>query len=475
MGRIGGQRADCRCRWARRGLHLGLGLGALLPAGPGAFAAQGGEITAAAGQYNHWLALVLVLLMALVIYLGLLYYRTLRLNHRLQQDMAARARRPPPEREQDRGENEQRLAAILDNILEAVVTSDFAGNIQTFNRAAEQIFGYRQEEVLGRNVVMLMPQRDARQHGRYIDNYIRTGETKIIGLGRESEGLRKDGEVFPLELAVSEVSVRGERMFVAIMRDLSERKAHDARRRQVERLDAVARMAGGFAHEFNNLLSSIVGYTDMLQLEAEEKGVRCEDLARVMDAAVRAKLLVKQLLDISRSDYEVALVHMPRKIVEEAVELLHSLLPAGAEIQAHFQRCPCKIHIPPLQFQQIVMNLGVNAVEALDAGGHIDIKLGLVELDAEQARHKALIAGAYAVLHVCDDGKGIAPEKRASLFEPAFSNHDAVKDQVIGLAAVQGIVSRHKGVIEVESEPGEGACFRVYLPCAAPAATAPHS
>ncbi len=415
------------------------------------------ELLDAARQHWRWAALIvlaLLLLTALVVYVLRLNRHNAGINRRLRT------------KNQRIQESEQRLAAILDNVLEAVVTIDFAGNIQTFNRAAEMIFGYRQHEVVGCNVSMLMPAPVAAGHDQFIGNYIRTGEATIIGIGRESEGLRKNGEVFPLELAVSEVALRGERMFVGILRDLSEKKAHEERRRQMERLEALSKMAGGFAHEFNNLLSSIVGYTDMLLLELGDAPERTADLRQVMDAALRAKLLVKQLLDVSRSDYEAALVLMPQKIVTEVVELLQSLLPDGAEIHSDLQCQACQVLMSPLNFQQIVMNLGMNAIEALAEGGRIDISLECGPLDERVAADMDdLAAGEYAVLTVSDDGRGIAAERLAHIFEPVFTNHDVVKDQVVGLAAIKEIIHRHHGAVEVHSAPGTGTCFKVYLPC----------
>lgn len=421
-------------------------------------------------QHWRWVALMvlaLVLLTLRVIYAMRLNLHNPEIHHALQAEMAAKSRSEQAlQASQKIEENEQRLAAILDNVLEAVITSDHAGNIQTFNRAAEAIFGYRQEEVTGRNVSMLMPQPDAVRHGRFMQDYIRTGRAKIIGIGRESQGMRKDGEVFPLELAVSEVALRGQRMFIGIMRDLTEKKAHEMRQRRMEKLEAVAKMAGGFAHEFNNLLSSIVGYTDMLLLDLAAEPDRAADLERVMNAAVRAKLLVRQLLDISRSDYAEALALMPQKIVTEVVDLLQGLLPEGAEIHSDLDQSARHIRMSPYQFQQIIMNLGMNAIAALAKGGHIDITLKFVEMGANAVAGKEnLAAGEYAVLSVCDDDRFMDADMLAEIFGSAFTNHDMVEDQLVGLAALKGIVSRHHGLIEVESEVGKGTCFRVYLPC----------
>lgn len=454
----------------KRYCQIAVVLAGMLVGAAASFAVAGlGEPPTVPHQFHiGWVVSILLTLVVLVICVMRSKLRNTEIEHALQAEMAvtSRSEQALQAKNQRIEENEQRLAAILDNVLEAVITSDDAGNIQTFNRAAEAIFGYRQEEITGGNVSMLMPQPDAARHDRFMQEYIRTGKAKIIGIGRESQGMRKNGEVFPLELAVSEVALRGQRMFVGIMRDLTDKKAHEARQRQMEKLEALAKMAGGFAHEFNNLLSSILGYTDLLLLDLAAEPDRAADLGRVMDAAVRAKLLVKQLLDISRSDYEEALVLMPQKIVTEVVDLLQGLLPEGAGIHSDLDRSARHIRMSPYQFQQIIMNLGMNAIEALAEGGRIDIALKFVEMGANEVAGKEnLVIGEYAVLSVCDDDRVIDADKLARIFEPAFTNYDTVKDQLVGLAALKGIVGRHHGAVEVESEVGKGTCFRAYLPC----------
>jgi PAS domain S-box-containing protein len=431
-----------------------------------------GEVSLLEAARQHWrwvlaVAVLLTLLLLVVIYTSYLNRLNRETTRSLQDEIKQKAiaEQELKAKNQRIQESEQRLAAILENILEAVVTIDQRGCIQTFNHAAETMFGFRQDEVLGASVSMLMPPSDAEYHQSYVKDYLQNGDAKVIGIGRETEGLRNNGDVFPLELAVSELAVQGRRMFVGIMRDLTEKKAHETRQRQVEKLEAVSQMAGGFAHEFNNHLSSIVGYTDMLLLDVGDNKELASDLGRVMDAAVRAKILVKQLLDISRSDYEDALVLVPQKIIEDVVVLLRGLLPEGADLHYEPLRDECQIRLSPFQFQQIVLNLGMNAIEALKEGGRIDISLKCIELSEAAAGQEGLGAGDYTLLTVCDDGAGMTPEQMQHIFEASAHAHDQVKEQVVGLAAIKEVVTRNGGVIEVESEPGQGACFKVYLPC----------
>ena len=205
-----------------------------------------GEVSLLEAARQHWrwvlsVAVLLTLLLVVVVYISYLNRLNRETNRSLQDEIRQKAiaEQELKARNQHVQESEQRLTAILENILEAVITIDPRGRIETFNHAAENIFGYRQDEVLGESVSMLMPPSDAERHNSYVDNYLQSGTAKIIGIGRESEGRRSNGDVFPLELAVSEVAVQGQRMFVGIMRDLTEKKTLEARQRQVEKLEAV--------------------------------------------------------------------------------------------------------------------------------------------------------------------------------------------------------------------------------------------
>jgi PAS domain S-box-containing protein len=485
-------------------------------------------------------------------------------------------------------ENERRLKAILENMLEGVVTIDIDGVVQTFNHAASMIFGYDNDEVIGKNVAMLMPESDARVHDRFVREYISTGQTKIIGIGREVFGKRRNGELFPLEIAVSEVVVQGQRMFIAIMRDLSERKqseqrimrlvtairyaaegifitdingaieyanpayeemtgftqeelkggqpwifeqanedkqrhddffdalhkgeswhgeytasrqdgstyeeevtiapvldtngtvicyigiSHDVterllnerRMRHVGKLEAVAKMAGSFGHEFNNLLSSIVGFTEMAIYEAERDSESAADLANVLEAANRANVLVKQLLDFSKQDYEEALAFLPRQTVAEAVHLLQNMLPSGAVLDADLTDV-CEIHISPGEFQQIVVNLGIRSIEAIEPQeGRIAIALKGAEIDQQQAASvQGLSEGKYAVLTLSDNGAAVDPELVQTIFEPAALPTHKVNNNWMGLITAYSSVTRNNGLMTIESEEGSGTTITVYFPC----------
>ena len=156
------------------------------------------------------------------------------------------------------------LRLIMEHTVDGVVTIDATGQVSSFNRAAERVFGYRADEILGRNVSTLMPSPHQQAHDGYLARYLATGEARIIGMGREVEGLRSDGARFPMDLSVTEFSMGGERFFIGIVRDISERKKLEEQLRQSQKMEAIGRLAGGVAHDFNNLLTIISGYSELL-------------------------------------------------------------------------------------------------------------------------------------------------------------------------------------------------------------------
>lgn len=545
-----------------------------------------GEVGLLDAVRQHWRWAVAVL--SVLLLLSLFAFYVLRLNLRIgtiNQALKKEVSNKLTAQSELLAETEK-ANKILDNMLEGVVTIDRAGLIQTFNQAAERIFSYQNSEVLGQNVRLLMPKVDALMHDRHLENYVTTKKSKIIGFGREVFGQRKNGESFPLEISVSEVIASGERMFIAVMRDLSETKqaeqkimrlvsamrcavegifiadvegcieyvnpayemmtgesqaelekrkpavfemaernepccvdlfekvqggepwsgqytlrrnngdsyeeevtispvlddnggvicfvgvcrditeklARDQRLQQLEKFEVVSKMAGGFAHDFNNLLSAIVGYAGMALLDIDKDSEPAADMARVLDAAGRAKLLVQKLLVLSRQDYDDALVFMPQKTVHEVVALLRAVLPADAVINADVQEDAGEIYLSPQKFQQIVMNLGLYAIDTMaQKNGCIDLSLSSEVLTQQQPPTKeGLVAGEYVVMRLSNNGT----VAQADILELGYTAHDNVGTQSMWLAVVHGIVSGSKGCLEVESVPGEGLSLAVYLPCA---------
>jgi PAS domain S-box-containing protein len=356
----------------------------------------------------------------------------------------------------DRG---ARLEAILNTAAEAIFTIDDRGIIGSTNIAAERLFGYSAAEMIGGNVSLLMPAPYQGEHDDYLATYLRTGAKKVIGVGREVEGRRKDGTMFPLHIAVSEVQLDGRRHFTGFIRDLSEEKRLEREFLQAQKMEAIGSLAGGIAHDFNNLLMGILACSRMSVETLDEDTEAREMFHEIGNAAQRGIALTRRLLAFSRR--QPVPLHptsinavireneaMLRQLLGEDVELCVELAPSGANVIADESL-----------IDQVLINLLVNARDAMPAGGRITVRTS----DG---------AGDERELVVADDGCGMSADVRARIFEPFFSTKGPEKGTGLGLATVKRIVDQLSGRIEIESEVGRGTRFVLSFPAApAPAAS----
>jgi two-component system cell cycle sensor histidine kinase/response regulator CckA len=484
-------------------------------------------------------------------------------------------------------ESEALTRSVVYTAVDGIITADESGTIQSFNPAAERLFGYSADEVIGQNLSMLMPEPDRSLHDSYIRTYLETRRNRIIGIGREVQAVRKDGAVFPVELAVSEMLLPGRRLFTGILHDVTHRKAAEAALRETnarlqaiietsplaivtlglngvvlawnpaaermfgwsadevlnqvlpvvpegeradllelvregeallgvekrrlrkdgseievtvwtaplrnpagevsgvmgiyadltqsrqleeqlrhaQKMEAVGRLAGGIAHDFNNVLTVITGYGQMIADRAGQDELLTEEIGEILQAADHASALTSQLLIFSRrhvvnresidlNTVVAKLERMLRRIIGEDVAL--STVP-HAELG--------QVRADAAQIEQVIVNLAVNARDAMPDGGRLVIETANVELDAAYTRgHAGVKEGDYVMLAVSDTGRGIPPDVRTRLFEPFFTTKERGKGTGLGLSTVYGIVKQSGGEIWVYSEVGKGTCFKIYLP-----------
>ncbi len=489
--------------------------------------------------------------------------------------------------EQALSESEAMTRSMLYSAVDGIVTIDEHGFIHSFNPAAEALFGWTADEVLGKNVNVLMPPPYDAEHDGYIRNYLGTGVKRVVGIGREVAAKRKDGTTFPIELSVSELLLPGRRMFTGIIRDITGRRQADERLRQAnealgaviqtsplaiftmdlegnvgtwnaaaerifgwteaevvgrplpivpeaewpvllesiervkrsddlrgherrrlrkdgtlidvsiwssalrnregqvcalinvladvterkrlegqlqeaQKMEAVGRLAGGVAHDFNNALTIITGYARMLHDRLSPAGSAAE-VEEILRSAEHAAALTNQLLVFSRRhvihpqllDLNLVVAkldRMLRRIIGEDVELVIVAAPGLSQVRAD-----------PGQIEQVIINLAVNARDAMPNGGQLTIETANVELDeAYECAHPGLRPGDYAMLAVSDTGQGIDPQIQARLFEPFFTTKD--QGTGLGLTTVYSIVKQGGGGVCVYSEVSKGTTFKVYLP-----------
>jgi PAS domain S-box-containing protein len=485
-------------------------------------------------------------------------------------------------------ESQIRADAVLNTVVDAIITIDERGVIETFNQAASRIFGYEPAEIIGQSINRLMPEPDRSRHDVYMNRYLRTGKRHIIGIGREVVAQRRDGSLFPAEIAVSELHVGERRLFTGIVRDITERKRAEAERsrlaavieqtteavvittpegiityvnpaferttgysraeaigknprilnsgrqaremfielwgtvlggkvwrghlvnrrkdgslfdvlqvigpitdehgrvvnlvslwqditrerqleeqvRQSQKMEGMGRLASGIVHDFNNVLAAILGFVEVLRDHCGGEKITRELIAEIQANADRGAKLTRQLLTFCRRhNVEVKPVGLNeavrnmekllRRSIGDDIELVTLLSPNLGMILADFG-----------QMEQIVMNLAINARDAMPSGGRLTIQTYGFKVSPEFARSRVGVQnGEHAVLTIRDNGIGMAADVLDRIFEPFFTTKAPGSGTGLGLAVVYGIVKQHQGWIEVDSQPGHGTEFRVFLPC----------
>lgn len=490
----------------------------------------------------------------------------------------------------ERRKSETLLQSVLNNTFDGIISIGERGVIETFNTAAERMFGFSHAEVVGKNINMLMPNPYHAEHDGYLAQYLRTGVRKIIGGTREVVGRRKDGSQFPLELTVTEFRLAdgGDRHFIGairdisrrkqaeehqarlvevleatpdfvgladarlrplfvnragramigiepdadvsgshishfvpewsariieqegipaaigrgtwegetavlaadgreipvsqvivahktadggvrflstIMRDLSERRKLEERLHQSQKLEAFGQLAGGVAHDFNNLLTIISGYCECLIDGGDLTGPSREMVDEILKSGDRAATLTRQLLAFSRQQVLQPRVLNLNEVIAETGKMLGRLI--GEDVALTMVLCPTlwPVKVDAGQAEQVLMNLAVNARDAMPDGGKLTIETANVELDETYRESNPDVKpGRYAVISVSDTGCGMDEKTKARIFEPFFTTKAPGKGTGLGLATVFGVVKQSGGHVAVYSEPDKGTVFRVYLP-----------
>jgi len=369
------------------------------------------------------------------------------------------------EEEDARRRTEARYAAILDNSSDAIVSADEAGTIVVFNRGAERTFGYQASEVLGRSLEVLVPPHLRQAHRAHRSRFARS-ETNWQPMGRRSEivGWRKSGEPFPAEAVVGRIEHDGERLLTTILRDVSARKQLEEQYLRAQKMEVLGRLAGGVAHDFNNVLATIISHVELLKLNLPKQNPLQTDLEEILDNCDRAADLTRHLLILARQQVLEPRIVDVGEVVDRMVKMLRRIL--GEDIELTIVRSKeSPVLMDPGQLEQLVMNLAVNARDAMPGGGELRIEIGEEDVTDALARSLGGIEpGSYVTLRVSDTGCGMAPEVLSRIFEPLFTTKAEGQGTGLGLSTVFGIVDRARGHVGVVSAPGQGSRFTIHLP-----------
>jgi two-component system, LuxR family, sensor kinase FixL len=365
---------------------------------------------------------------------------------------------------QDAAAREAHVKSILDTIPDAMIVIDERGVIQSFSAAAERLFGYAPDDVIGKNIKMMMPSPYRENHDGYLARYMRTGERRIIGVGRVVVGERKDGSTFAMELAVGEMKSGSRRYFTGFIRDLTERQKTETRLQELQselvhisRLTAMGEMAATLAHELNQPLSAIANYMKgsrrLLEQNTDERSVTVrEAIDNAAEQALRAGQIIRRLRDfVARGENEQR-VESINKLVEEASALaLVGAKDHGIRVRFQLSEAGDLVLADKVQIQQVLLNLIRNAIEAMQDTERRDLTLS--------SGHNG--AGQLTV-SVTDTGPGIAPEIANQLFQPFVTTKP--QGMGVGLSISRTIIEAHGGRIWIEPNPEGGTIFKFTLP-----------
>ena len=356
--------------------------------------------------------------------------------------------------------------ALIDTVPDAMVIADSAGIICSFSKGAAEMFGYAEPEVLGENVSLLMPSPDREAHDRYMHDYLDTGEARIIGIGRVTTARHRDGSTFPIKIAIGDLELKGQRGFVAYMRDLTEKRETErelhtlqSELAHVSRISSMGSLATSLAHELNQPLTAVANYAhsarDLLEDPSPDNiALMREALDECASEALRAGQIVHRLRDfIKRGETERSIASLSRIIQEAAALALMNGDGRGVDFETEFDQTCDSVLVDPVQLQQVLVNLIRNALEAMAETRHKQVRV-------QTRRNEA----GFARISVLDSGPGLEPVIAERLFHPF--NSSKPDGMGLGLSICHSIVQSHDGKIWVEPSELGGTAFHFTVPLA---------
>ncbi len=369
-------------------------------------------------------------------------------------------------------ESEARYRLIHNTAFDAIIVSDDGDRVTDCNPSAEKIFGYTRGELIGLDLTLLMPEKYRERHRQGLKRFLSTGASRVQGRIQVFECLRKDGALLPIEIVLNHFALGGRTSFTGTIRDITERRRAEREKdfiqsslSQSRKMEAIGRLAGGIAHDFNNVLTAIKGNAEFAMEDTGREDPAYPRLNEIMRSVEHASRLTRQLLLFSRGQPVERAPLSINAVIENLLVMVTRLLGADITVAAELAPDLWTVLADEGNIEQVVMNLSVNARDAMPDGGHIVIKTENVVLD-EQTRPPVPDArpGRFIRLTVSDTGVGMEQETIQRIFEPFFTTKGAGKGTGLGLSVIYGVVKQLGGWITVESEPDKGAAFMIYLP-----------
>ncbi len=361
--------------------------------------------------------------------------------------------------------SEQRYRLLAETAPIGILLTNEQGEFIDANTQALRMFGYKREELIGEAIEILLPERLRCAHQEHRSSYMKEPHTRPLARGIELTARRKDGTEFLVEIALRPLVTNDGVLVSSTVIDITERKKMEEQRRLSQRMEAIGKLSGGVAHDFNNLLAVILGCSDVVleMLPADHPAIRKIEMIR--KAGASAADLTRQLLAFGRQQMLQPRVLDLKEILEQIQSLLHRLIGENIEFKLSLDPSLGRVKADPGQIEQVLLNLAINARDAMPLGGRLTIEAQNVELDdSYNAEHHVVIPGRYIMLAVEDTGCGMDHDTQSRIFDPFFTTKELGKGTGLGLATVYGIVKQSGGYIWVYSELDKGTLFKVYLP-----------
>ncbi|MEH6543036.1 MAG: PAS domain S-box protein [Porticoccaceae bacterium] len=362
-------------------------------------------------------------------------------------------------------QQEIELKEILNSLENSVITIDQNGIILSVNRATEIMFGYNREEMLDQNISMLMPEPDKSQHDGYIARYLKTREKHIIGKSREVAAQRKNKTSFPIHLSIAELQIleNNLRRFVGSCQDLTKIKLQQAQLQQAQKMDALGKLVGGIAHDYNNILGIILGYNELITMKYANTDGLSRYTSNISQAVKRGQDLTHRMLAFSkRESTKPQLVNIQESFNSQK-EMLSKSGTSRVNIIYNFSTSTGPIWVDPSEFEDAILNLTINALHAMPDGGTLTFTTTSIHLSKMEATILGLPENDYVKLSITDTGSGIDEDTRSRIFEPFFSTK-GTDNSGLGLSQVYAFMERAGGTVDLYSQPGIGTEFSLYFP-----------
>jgi len=361
--------------------------------------------------------------------------------------------------------SEQRYRLLAETAPIGILLTNEQGMVIDANTQALRMFGYDRGELIGQSIEMLLPERFRCSHEGQRSSYMKERHARPMAVGRELTARRKDGTEFAVEIALAPLATDDGVLVSSTIVDITERKKMEEQRRLSQRMEAIGKLSGGVAHDFNNLLAVILGCSDVLLDALPPDHPATRKIEMIRKAGASAVDLTRQLLAFSRQQMLQPRVLDLKETVERTQALLRRLIGENIEFTISLDPSLGRVKADPGQIEQVLLNLVINARDAMPQGGRLTIEACNVEMDdTYKGEHQVVIPGRYVVLGVQDTGCGMDRDTQARIFEPFYTTKELGKGTGLGLATVYGIVKQSGGYIWVYSELNQGTLFKVYLP-----------